>query len=109
VNGLDEHPDSINDAARAMRMAEPGATTAVIVDYPTGYHHGASGLSFADGHSVTHRWNGSTIKPPATGIPPLKKVDASDSVNASSGGPSTLRLKSRLLSPPDFQGSMLLQ
>jgi len=78
---LDEHPDSINDAACAMRMADPGATTAVIVDYPASYHHGASGLSFADGHSMIHHWRGSTIKPPVTGILLPKKVDAGDSVN----------------------------
>jgi len=77
---LDEHPDSINDAACAMKMAEPNATTAKIVDYPASYHHGASGLSFADGHSEIHHWKGSTIKPPVTGRYLPRKVDAGDSV-----------------------------
>ena len=77
---LDEHPDSINDAACAMKMADPGATTATIVDYPASYHHGASGLSYADGHSEIHHWKGSTIKPRVTGILLPKNVDAGDSV-----------------------------
>jgi prepilin-type N-terminal cleavage/methylation domain-containing protein/prepilin-type processing-associated H-X9-DG protein len=61
---IDEHPDSINDAACAVKMAEPNATSATIVDFPASYHNGAAGLSFADGHSEIHRWKGSKIKPP---------------------------------------------
>jgi prepilin-type N-terminal cleavage/methylation domain-containing protein/prepilin-type processing-associated H-X9-DG protein len=59
---IDEHPDSINDAACAVKMAEPSATTAQIIDFPASYHNGAAGLSFADGHSEIHQWKGSTIK-----------------------------------------------
>ena len=61
---IDEHPDSINDAACAVRMAEPGARSGEIIDFPASYHNGAAGLSFADGHSEIHRWIGSKIKPP---------------------------------------------
>jgi prepilin-type processing-associated H-X9-DG protein len=61
---IDEHPDSINDAACAVKMADLGATSATIVDFPASYHNGAAGLSFADGHSEIHRWKGSKIKAP---------------------------------------------
>ena len=61
---IDEHPDSINDAACAVKMAERSATTAQIIDFPASYHNGAAGLSFADGHSEIHQWKGSKIKAP---------------------------------------------
>ncbi len=60
---VDEHPDSINDAACAVQMAKPTATTAQIIDFPASYHNGACGFSFADGHSEIHKWRGSKIKP----------------------------------------------
>src|SRR5262245_2874581 len=62
---VDEHPDSINDAACAVQMAKPGATAAQIIDFPASYHNGACGLSYADGHSEIHKWRGSKIKAPA--------------------------------------------
>jgi len=78
----DEHPDSINDAALAVMMAKPNATTATIVDFPASYHNGACGFSFADGHSEIHKWQGSRIKPKATytGTMPLNVTAAPDSV-----------------------------
>ena len=60
---IDEHPDSINDAAFGVEMVEPGASNGRIIDYPASYHNGAAGLSFADGHSEIHRWVGSAIQP----------------------------------------------
>jgi|ERR1035441_1151523 prepilin-type N-terminal cleavage/methylation domain-containing protein/prepilin-type processing-associated H-X9-DG protein len=60
---IDEHPDSINDAALA--VACTGADTigsAQIIDYPANYHNGACGISFADGHADIHKWRGSKIK-----------------------------------------------
>ena len=77
---IDEHPDSINDAACGVEMAPPWATTARIVDYPASFHNGASGLSYADGHSDMHIWKGSKIKPRVTGNPIQLVVDAGDSV-----------------------------
>jgi len=79
---IDEHPDSINDAACAVQMALPEATTAQIIDFPASYHNGAAGLSFADGHSEVHRWVGSKIRAAATytGTMPLN-VPAGDSIN----------------------------
>jgi len=61
---VDEHPDSVNDAACAVQMAKPDATSAQIIDFPASYHNGAGGLSYADGHSEIHKWKGSTIKAP---------------------------------------------
>jgi prepilin-type N-terminal cleavage/methylation domain-containing protein/prepilin-type processing-associated H-X9-DG protein len=49
---IDEHPDSINDAAFAVTMTPSSGW----IDYPATYHNGASGLAFADGHSEIHRW-----------------------------------------------------
>ncbi len=61
---VEEHSDSINDAAFAVQMVEDGATSGNIIDMPAAYHNGACGFSFADGHSEIHRWVGKTIKPP---------------------------------------------
>jgi len=61
---VDEHSDSINDAAFAVQMVEEDARSGNIIDMPAAYHNGAAGFSFADGHSEIHRWVGSVIKPP---------------------------------------------
>jgi prepilin-type N-terminal cleavage/methylation domain-containing protein/prepilin-type processing-associated H-X9-DG protein len=65
---VDEHPDSINDAAFAIvcRNNQPSDPpgSARIIDFPASYHNGACGFSFTDGHSEIHRWIGSTIKAP---------------------------------------------
>ena len=81
---LDEHPDSINDAAFAIQCkgAQPtdGPFQEQIIDFPASFHQGACGFSFADGHSEVHKWRGSKIQPPAqyTGTMPLN-VPAGDS------------------------------
>lgn len=77
---VDEHPDSINDAACAVQMAEPGATSAQIIDFPASFHNGACGFSYADGHAEVHRWIGRTIKAPVRGTPMQLNVSAGDSV-----------------------------
>ena len=52
---MDENPITINDASFAVSaVATPGHT--YLIDYPTGWHGGAGGLSFADGHSTVHKW-----------------------------------------------------
>ena len=63
---VDEHPDSINDAAfaNAMTGAErPTGTTGQIIDMPSSTHNGACGFSFTDGHAEIHKWIGATIRP----------------------------------------------
>ncbi len=77
---VDEHPDSINDAACAVQMAKPDAKTAQIIDFPASYHNGACGFSFADGHAEIHRWLGSTIKAPVKGVLMTLNVSAGTSV-----------------------------
>ncbi|NOS70987.1 MAG: hypothetical protein HOP33_13780 [Verrucomicrobia bacterium] len=78
---IDEHPDSVNDVAFANTMADPGAVSATIVDFPASYQGGASGISFADGHSEIHKWRGSKIKPPVTGNSLSLGMAAGDSLN----------------------------
>jgi len=60
---VDEHPDSINDAAFANACTDaqsPGA--ARIIDFPANYHGGACGFSFSDGHAIIRKWSGNKIK-----------------------------------------------
>jgi Tfp pilus assembly major pilin PilA len=61
---MDENPITINDASLAVSAAAaPGKT--YLIDYPTGLHGGAGGLSFADGHSTVHKWQDTrTYSPP---------------------------------------------
>jgi len=66
----EEHPDSINDAAMAVQMAgNTGDPAPRIIDYPASWHGGACAFALADGHCVSHKWRGATIKPPITGTP----------------------------------------
>ena len=53
---IDEGTKSINDSSFAVVMAPPSATSAEEPDYPSINHGGASGMSFADGHSIIHKW-----------------------------------------------------
>ena len=52
---LDEHPDSINDAALAVKCdtRDGGAR---IIDFPASFHNGACGFAFADGHAEIKKW-----------------------------------------------------
>ena len=53
---VDEHPDSINDAAVANACTGADAPgTAQIIDFPANYHNGACGFNFADGHAEIHK------------------------------------------------------
>jgi len=55
---LDERDDSVNDGycATTMDGYPDRPTRRNIVDYPSSYHNGAGGFSFADGHAEIHRW-----------------------------------------------------
>ncbi len=77
---VDEHPDSINDAACAVQMIRPDAKTGNIIDFPAAYHNGAAGFSFADGHSEIHRWVGGKIKTFGRGSNTGLNVPAGDSL-----------------------------
>ena len=61
---VDEHPDSINDAACAVACTgnQPNNGNAgVIIDFPANYHNKACGFAFSDGHSEIHKWKGPII------------------------------------------------
>jgi prepilin-type processing-associated H-X9-DG protein len=52
---MDENPFTINDGSLAVSaLAAPGKT--YLIDYPASNHGGAAGMSFADGHSIVHKW-----------------------------------------------------
>ena len=52
---LDEHPNSINDAAFAVKCdARDGG--ARMIDWPASFHNGAAGFAFGDGHAEIHKW-----------------------------------------------------
>ena len=52
---LDEHPNSINDAAFAVKCdARDGG--ARIIDFPASFHNGACGFAFGDGHAEIKKW-----------------------------------------------------
>ena len=52
---LDEHPNSINDAAFAVKCDARGAS-ARMIDWPASYHGGAGGFAFGDGHAEIRKW-----------------------------------------------------
>ena len=61
---IDENPDSINDAAFAIKMDNSGPRSA-WQDGPATYHGGGCGFNFADGHSEIKKWrDGRTLAPP---------------------------------------------
>ncbi len=63
---LDERDDSINDAGFWVLMdgfSPWQPRSRVIVDWPSNYHNGAGGFSFADGHAEIHRWLDARTKP----------------------------------------------
>jgi prepilin-type N-terminal cleavage/methylation domain-containing protein/prepilin-type processing-associated H-X9-DG protein len=53
---MDEHTDSINDAALAVACTGANSSAAQIIDYPANYHNGACGIAFSDGHAEIHHW-----------------------------------------------------
>jgi prepilin-type N-terminal cleavage/methylation domain-containing protein/prepilin-type processing-associated H-X9-DG protein len=65
---LDERADSINDGYFIVLMDgfQNQASLWQIINYPSSYHNGAGGLSFADGHAEIHKWLDSRTKPPFT-------------------------------------------
>jgi len=64
---VDEHPDSINNGAFGVWMADLSRpASACVFDYPASYHNGACGFSFADGHAETKRWRDARTMPRVT-------------------------------------------
>jgi len=61
---VDEHPDSINDAAFAVQCTgnQPqNGNSGIVIDFPANYHNRACGFSFSDGHAEIHKWRGAII------------------------------------------------
>jgi len=56
---LDERSDSIDDGYFAI-----DEVVEQLVNFPAGYHNGASGITFADGHAEIHKWRDSRTLPP---------------------------------------------
>jgi len=52
---LDEHPNSINDAAFAVKCDARGSG-ARMIDWPASFHNGAAGFAFGDGHAEIKKW-----------------------------------------------------
>jgi prepilin-type N-terminal cleavage/methylation domain-containing protein/prepilin-type processing-associated H-X9-DG protein len=78
---IDEREDSINDACFGVNMPldmdgngnlTPNEFS--MVDFPSNYHAGAGGITFADGHSETHKWKDPRTTPP---IDPNLKLNRS--------------------------------
>jgi prepilin-type N-terminal cleavage/methylation domain-containing protein/prepilin-type processing-associated H-X9-DG protein len=56
----DEHPDSLDDAV----LYDSSQPVTKFTELPGSQHGGACGLAFADGHSVTHKWQGPVVVVP---------------------------------------------
>jgi prepilin-type processing-associated H-X9-DG protein len=56
---IGEASQSINDAAFGVQMTVPGSYLGYEIDTPAGRHGGAVGVTFADGHSIIHKWRSS--------------------------------------------------
>jgi prepilin-type processing-associated H-X9-DG protein len=56
---VDERDDSIDDGEFAIDMVANQ-----IVNFPAGYHAGAGGVTFADGHAEIHRWRSAELQAP---------------------------------------------
>ena len=54
---VDERDDSIDDGEFALDMAKNQ-----LVNFPAGYHGGAGGVTFADGHAEIHRWRSAELQ-----------------------------------------------
>lgn len=63
---IEENPVTINDGVLAVTMFPAGATSVYLTDHPAVYHSSASGMSFADGHSIIHKWLSPIVAMPAT-------------------------------------------
>jgi prepilin-type processing-associated H-X9-DG protein len=77
INGLavsdalvfaDERDDSIDDGVFAIDMVANQ-----IVNFPSGYHGGAGGVTFADGHAEIHRWRSRELQATQQSVQTVKR------------------------------------
>jgi prepilin-type N-terminal cleavage/methylation domain-containing protein len=66
---MDENSYAINDGSIAIPAAASTGNT-FIVDYPGANHNAATGITFADGHVLMHKWEDARTYSPAGGIMP---------------------------------------
>jgi prepilin-type N-terminal cleavage/methylation domain-containing protein/prepilin-type processing-associated H-X9-DG protein len=64
---VDERDDSIDDGEFAIDMV-----VNQLVNFPAGYHGGAGGVTFADGHAEIHRWRSAELQAPQQGVEVVK-------------------------------------
>jgi prepilin-type N-terminal cleavage/methylation domain-containing protein/prepilin-type processing-associated H-X9-DG protein len=86
---LDERADSINDGFFGIFMGYAGSS-AVLINYPAGYHNGAGDLAFADGHSESHKWRDSRTNPPM-----IPGIDRGNTIVSSPNNPDVAWLQER--------------
>jgi prepilin-type N-terminal cleavage/methylation domain-containing protein/prepilin-type processing-associated H-X9-DG protein len=66
---VDQHPDSISSGWFVVDMTGyPTPAQTKLAGIPASYHNRAASLSFADGHSETHRWRDGRTMPPITHV-----------------------------------------
>lgn len=73
---VDERDDSIDDGEFAIDMV-----VNQIVNFPAGYHGGAGGVTFADGHAEIHRWRSAELQAPQQGTETVKHEFTAVSAN----------------------------
>jgi len=94
---IDEHPNSINDAAFAVQMPLNQLST-FFVDVPAKYHNNACALSFADSHSEIHKWVKPGVIPSVTWAADTAPAIGSQ-LNSAPGDPDVLWLAHRTTAP----------
>jgi prepilin-type processing-associated H-X9-DG protein len=62
---MEENYLTINDCSLAIPAVQGG--NVYLVDYPGSYHNNAAGMSFADGHSIIHRFSDARTYTPLAG------------------------------------------
>jgi len=61
---MEENPVTINDGSLATSMVPY-----YLIDYPASYHNYSTGMVFADGHALIHKWlDGRTYTPPPEAV-----------------------------------------
>ena len=89
---VDERADSINDGFFVVFML--AGSNAELLNYPASYHNGAGNLTFADGHSESHKWRDPRTNPPMT-----PSVDIGNSLQPSPNNQDVAWLQERVTGP----------
>jgi len=72
---MEENNITINDGSLATSMVPY-----YLIDFPASYHNFSAGMSFADGHSIIHKWvDPRTYTPPPESIPGMGSSSSDNS------------------------------